>query len=139
METDDIRGKITNPKRRKQIIDASDLLLRDGITPTDTDLWIEYKGKAYIWIELKLKDADMPYGQELAFVRQCDDMWRFGKHALVIVASHQVEDPEQDIKAGKTRVRKYRSCGHWHFPDKEIGKDITTRELIDAFIKRVEG
>lgn len=128
---DVIRGKIRNRDYARQIKDFTGLRF-GNITPTDTDLTIEYKNVCYIFGELKYKDTELPRGQELAFERQCDDMSKV-KPTIFIVSSHDVKD-DGDIDVAKTLVRKYRYRGKWRTPS----EGVTTRQLIDRFINWVE-
>ena len=67
------RGVINNIQRAQQINDFSNLLY-GKITPTDIDGMIEYRGKLYIFFEIKYKDKDMPFGQRLALERLVKDL-----------------------------------------------------------------
>lgn len=126
------RGKIEHRSRKKQIVDFSGLKY-GNITPTDIDGFIEYKNRAFIHIELKMKGVDLPHGQELALVRQCDALTKTAP-TLLVVSEHEVYDPEQDIDAARTIVKKYRSGWIWR-----NGNNKTTRQVIDAFLKHVDG
>ena len=106
----DKRGEIHNRKRAKQINDFSGLAYGNKITPTDIDGLIEYQDKGYVLIEVKLRGVLLPYGQRLALERMTDDLTRAGKPTVCIIASHDIDDPEQDINVANTRVREYR----WH-------------------------
>lgn len=125
------RGKIEHRNRKKQIVDFSGLKY-GNITPTDMDGLIEYKNRAYVILEIKLKGVELPHGQELALVRMCDDLTN-KKPTLLIIAYHEEYDTNQDIDAGKTIVRKYRSGWIWR-----NGNNKTTRQVIDAFLKHVD-
>ena len=57
-----MKSKILNPKRMKQLIDFKGLELDNGIYPTDIDGLIEYHDSEYILLEVKHKDARVPYG-----------------------------------------------------------------------------
>lgn len=65
-----MKSKILNPKRMKQLIDFKGLELDNGIYPTDIDGLIEYHDSEYILLEVKHKDARVPYGQRLATPRR---------------------------------------------------------------------
>ena len=127
--SDDNRGSIQFRERRKQIIDFSGLRY-GNITPTDCDGFIEYQNKAYVLFEIKYRDAKVPHGQSLALTRSVDDYVSAGKKALLIIAQHEVDDPNQDINAAKCSVRDFYFKGKWHKP-----KDsITLKDAIDKFI-----
>ncbi len=123
-------GEIYNRARARQLRDFSGILLGD-ITPTDIDGLIEYHNKAYIFIELKLKDADFPKGQRLALERLTDDL---KKPAICIVAIHEVSNPEDDIDVANTTVTEYRYLRKWRKPHQES----TTKEFVGKFITWVD-
>lgn len=87
-----MKSKILNPKRMKQLIDFKGLELDNGIYPTDIDGLIEYHDSEYILLEVKHKDARVPYGQRLAIQRMVDDFTKAGKKAVAIVCEHKVDD-----------------------------------------------
>lgn len=84
-----MKSKILNPKRMKQLIDFKGLELDNGIYPTDIDGLIEYHDSEYILLEVKHKDARVPYGQRLAIQRMVDDFTKAGKKAVAIVCEHK--------------------------------------------------
>ena len=98
--TDDNRGAIQYRARRRQLVDFSGLRF-DNITPTDCDGLIEYRNKAYVLFEIKLRDAKVPDGQLKALVRSIDDFKRANKSAILVIAEHDVDNPAQDIDAAK--------------------------------------
>lgn len=77
-----MKSKILNPKRMKQLIDFKGLELDNGIYPTDIDGLIEYHDSEYILLEVKHKDARVPYGQRLAIQRMVDDFTKAGRRQL---------------------------------------------------------
>ena len=102
----DERGKIHSRNRARQIIDFSGLRF-GNITPTDIDGMIEYKNKALIYYEFKLKGNKMPDGQRLAFEREVQDHAKVGKRAIAILLEHEVFDYSIDIPAAYCTVSKY--------------------------------
>lgn len=128
------RGAIHNRPRAKQLRDYSGL--RFGkITPTDIDGLIEYKNKAYVILELKYGDTELPFGQRLALERLTDDLEQVGKPTLCIVATHDTHDCNKDIDAANTIVTKYRLKREWIplSPDLEV----TTRTIIELFLNNL--
>jgi hypothetical protein len=124
------RGVIRNREQASQIKDYSGLKF-GKITPTDIDGMIEYHDKGMIFLEIKYKDADMPYGQKLALERLCDFLNQAGKPTIVIVASHE---SDEDIDVANTIVKKYR----WNYEWKDCPGNRTTRSLIESFIKHID-
>ena len=103
---DETRGIIQNPERARQIIDFSGIRFKN-ITPTDIDGLIEYKNIAYVLMEFKHREAEMPHGQSLALTRMVDDFDRQGKYATLLVCEHYVDDPKADIIARDTNCKLY--------------------------------
>jgi len=126
------RGQILFRDRARQIKDFSGLLF-GNITPTDIDGLIEYHGKAYVFIELKLCSAQVPYGQKLAFERLVDDLRKAGKPALCIIAEHDIVNTEDAIDVANALVNEYRYKGEWRIPRNQW----TVKEMIVKFLELV--
>ena len=122
-----MRGVINNRERKKQIVDFSGLLFPNGITPTDGDGFVEFDDRLFIWFELKVEGAPIPYGQKLALERQCDAVAQTGRHAAVFIAEHDTA-PDEDIDAASCSVRELRHLGEWRPPR----QPVTLREAIDT-------
>lgn len=107
-----MKSKILNPKRMKQLIDFKGLELDNGIYPTDIDGLIEYHDSEYILLEVKHKDARVPYGQRLAI---------------------QVDDTDKPVVAAFCKVRELYYGGEhkWRPPD----SPMNVRQAIDKFRK----
>jgi len=123
------RGKITNRDRARQIKDFTGLCF-GNITPTDIDGMIEYHGKRYMFIELKLEGVPVPSGQRLALERLVDDLERAGKRAICIIASHAFYDTESEIDVANANVTEYRVSGKWH----TVEWPLTVKHLIVDFL-----
>jgi hypothetical protein len=126
---DNVRGEIRNREFATQVRNFSGLRY-GNITPTDIDGMIEYKNKLYIFIETKFGNAELPFGQRLAFERLCDDLQKV-KPTLLIIASH---NSNGDIDVAKTTVTSYRYRGVW----KTQNQQRSTGELIAWFIASIE-
>jgi hypothetical protein len=118
--------------RAHQICDFGGLVF-GSITPTDIDGFIEYQNKADIFIELKYEDAQLPFGQRLAYERLVDDIRKTGKPAICIIATHKTSDPLIDIDISRALVNEYRWKGQWH----TIKNRKTVREFIDLFFSKI--
>lgn len=130
------RGKIRNIGRKQQINDFSGLRY-GNITSTDLDGVIEYHNKAYIFIEVKYGDAELPDGQRIAIERLVNDTGQ-SKISIALVVEHGVDDVNEPVPVAECDVRKYylSTVKKWKPPK----KPITAKELIDAFIEfYVEG
>lgn len=122
------RGVIQYRERRCQIVDYSGLKY-GNITPTDIDGVIEYRDKAYAFIELKHGKAEMPGGQERAMKNLVDNLASQGKLAAAFLCEHYVHNPQEDVDATKAIVRKVYYNGNWQ----EDGKR-TLKTRLDAFM-----
>lgn len=128
------RGQIFAVKRAQQINDFQHLQF-GKITPTDLDGCIEYHNKAYIFIEVKYKDKELPYGQRLAIERLVKDTATC-KKSMAIVCEHYVDNTDSEVDVASCRVRElYMSPENKWRPPKE---SITVRQLIELFIDLVE-
>lgn len=123
--------KIQNPERMKQLIDFKGLELDGGIYPTDIDGLVEYHNSEYILIEVKHRDAEVPYGQKLALQRMVDDFTRVGKKAIAVVCEHKIDDTNKPVIAAKCKVREiyYGGEHRWRPPD----NPMNVRQVIDIF------
>lgn len=126
-----MKSKILNPKRMKQLIDFKGLELDNGIYPTDIDGLIEYHNSEYILLEVKHRDAKVPYGQRLAIQRMVDDFTKAGKKAVAIVCDHRVDDTDKPVVAAFCKVRELYYGGEhkWRPPD----SPMNVRQAIDRF------
>jgi len=133
-----VRGVILNEARKQQIIDFSGLRY-GNITPTDIDGAIEYKNKAYIFLEYKYGNTELPYGQRLAIKRLVQDADAAGKASIAIVASHDVSDTKQHIRADICAVREI-CCKHGEFGYewREPKFPCTVKAMIDSFLSLVD-
>jgi len=128
---DDRRGVIRNRKYANQVYDFSGLRY-GNITPTNSDMEIEYHNICWVFAEFKFENTELPFGQKLELERKCDDMQKT-KPALGIIASHNTPEGE-DINAANATVTQFRFKGVWHDPE----TITTTKQLVDRFISWVE-
>jgi len=129
------RGMINHRERAKQLRDFSGLRF-GNITPTDIDGLIEYKDKAYVIIEYKFGEAEIPTGQMIALERICDDLQNF-KHTILIIARHN-QPVEKDIDCANAIAEKYRWRKKWIII-KNLTQEIwTVKKLIDWFLNTNE-
>ena len=127
------RGVIQFRDRARQIINFKDIRL-GNITPTDCDGEIEFQNKAWVFIEIKYRDAQLPHGQKLALERKVDDMNRAQKSAICFVAEHYIDDTSVDIDAANCIVREFYHRSKWHFVR---DKNYLLGDLINRFINKV--
>jgi hypothetical protein len=130
-----MRGQIEFAARAKQINDFSGLRY-GNITPTDIDGVIEYKNKAYVWIETKYLEKSLPHGQRLCIARLVDDADKAGKEAIAIIVEHAVHNPAMSIPVAECYVREM----YWGREKKwrKLSQGHSTRQIIDKFLGMVE-
>lgn len=121
-----VAGKVHTLARATQARDFSGLLF-GKITPTDIDALIEYKDKKYVLIEAKFGDTQVPFGQNLALERLCDDLQKI-KPTLLIIARHNF-GVDMEIDFSICRVDKYRYKREWHSCTANV------RQLIERFLE----
>lgn len=124
------RGKIQHVARAQQINNFENM--RFGkITPTDIDGAIEYKDKAYMFIEIKYREKDLPFGQRLALERLVKDT-STNKTSIAIVCEHYVSDTQEQIDVADCIVREIflSTEKRWRPPN----RIIKVKDLLDLFI-----
>lgn len=131
--TNENRGKIQHDSRARQLV-RFDNLRNGNMTPTDIDGFQEVHDKAFVFVEVKHRDAEMPKGQELAYRRLVDRIQKSGAEAALFLCEHYVDDTRQDVFLEKAIVRKVYYCGHWHNGDGRTYKDYS-----EAFLKFAAG
>jgi len=122
------KGQIIFRNRARQIKDFSGLLF-GNITPTDIDGLIEYHGRAYVIIELKFNDRQVPFGQKLALERLTDDLEKAGKQSLCIIAKHNTINPRDAIDVANATVSEYRFRLQWRNDNTGTVKNLVKRFL----------
>jgi hypothetical protein len=130
MEQPTQRGNIKHKARAQQINSFSGLLRRRNITPTDIDGLIDYNGKAFIILEGKYGDAEIPKGQRMALEHLANAMVDGNKQVTVIVFRHNINDVNEDVKVSEQSVTQVYFKRKWF--------TITTKnvlEVIDKFEK----
>lgn len=101
-----MRGVIVHRDRKRQIVDWSGVCI-GNITPSDIDACVEYRGRAWVFIEMKLRPGLPATGQRRMLQELARDMWKAGKPVLIILVAHGVDDCHEDIVGGDCIV------GHW--------------------------
>lgn len=123
------RGDIKFKGRAKQINSFVGLIRRRNITPTDIDGIIDYGGKAFIILEGKYGDAELPKGQKMALENLANTILEAKKKSLVIVYRHHVHNVNDDINVSKQLVSDIYFKRKWF----EIGFDKTVLQIIEIF------
>lgn len=113
------RGVIRNIGRAKQLNDFSGLLRPRNITPTDIDGLIDYGGKAFVYIEGKVKGKNLSEekGQKMALENVILSHWTAQHPSALVLFEHTVpiELPvpvhNQDVRMIFTRQLVPYLCG----------------------------
>ncbi len=131
------RDEVKNENAFKQRILFRNLIRQDKITPTDIDGLIDYKGNAFVFIEGKKGNKDMPYGQELAYKNLIHALDGNGKFAICILFKHNTPNNKNIVAHDKEVDSIYMyseelEIWQWKVPDRKI----TVLEAIDTFEKK---
>ena len=123
---------IRDPAKAKQLVCFDGLYLtgRNGyrnIWPTDIDGYIQLDVEnLFIFLELKYKGG-MKDGQERALTRLADAV---GENAYVLLAEHDVSDPDKPIMVKDAEVKKiYRGGMGW------IEGYTTVKAVVEQIIR----
>ena len=103
----------------------------NGMRPSDIDLVMEIRDKAWIIAEIKTEGKDLDIGQRLMLERLCKDLRQTGKPVLCVVATHNYP-VDEDINAGECIVWKSYNGREWQ----EAKKEFTLKYLIDWFMDK---
>ena len=123
------RGVIQNRARKRQILNFEGM--RYGkITPSDIDGLLDWSGNRFAWFELKLGDAQVPYGQNLALQNLNNALEDGGRRSAVFVAQHGVFNCDEDVPVHLAYVRSIYSRHQWTIPQVQC----TLRQAVDAFL-----
>ena len=128
--TNENRGSIQYRNRAKQIIDFSGIRF-NNITPTDIDGVIDYHDRAFVFLEMKLDGAEMPYGQQLCLERMVNAIQKSGRDACALLCRHDKRNPDEDVQAAETCVERVYWKGAWH----GLKKPMTTKEVVESFLR----
>lgn len=123
---------INNTDRARQIISFKGLKY-GKMSPTDLDCLIEYKNRAYIFIEVKCGSKELPLGQRLALERLVKDTSK-GKRSIAMVCEHKVFNTEYEVLLKDTIVRKIyldKEC-YWREPKRRVN----AKQAIEVFINQ---
>jgi hypothetical protein len=128
------RGKIINEDRAKQLRDFGGLLF-GNITPTDIDGLIEYHNKAYVIMEFKHRDNEIPDGQRKALERMNDDFEQMGKRSICIIARHCQDDCNEPIDAANAIVTEFREKRNWVVI---VNNSTLVKNFITDFLNQID-
>lgn len=126
------RGEIEFRNRKRQILSFKNIRY-NNITPTDIDGSMDFQCRAFVFFEVKLGDAPVKFGQRLHLSSIADAICAGNRYAVVFVASHNVENPEEDVDVAECAVREIYFNGEWHTPK----QSMTLKNGVDNFLKYV--
>lgn len=99
------KGVIQHRKRALQINDFSGLVRHRGITPTDLDGCLDYRGSAFLFMEGKFQDAPTPIGQKRFLENLCNAVLDGGKFACAIIYTHNAPS-SKDVNVASSIVKE---------------------------------
>lgn len=98
-----MESSFRNREYAKQLIDFGGL--KYGLcSPSDIDLTIEWKGKTFVFVEVKRKGTPLTIGQRLYLENIVKAINAGGKHAVALFVEHEEDDPDKDVLAKDTKV-----------------------------------
>lgn len=112
------RGRIKHLDRYKQLISYEGLERRRKITPTDIDGMIDYRGNAFIFLEGKLEDKEIDYGQKLAIENIINGLSESGRPSCCLIFRHN-KKPEELIIAKECIVSDIYYQHKWRYYNKQ--------------------
>jgi len=128
------KSLIKNKDRARQLMLFDGLVRHRGISPTDIDGLIDYKGNAFILLEGKLTGTPILNGQKMAIENLCKAIISGGKECIALVFEHQTKS-SNDIFVKNCLVRKIYISGCWRDPKFNISV-IQAVDLIEAYFKQ---
>lgn len=107
----------------------------NGKIPSDIDGIFEWRGKVFIFYEMKHNDYPMSVGQERMYKSLVDLINKAGKHAILFKCSHNVDDTEKDVDAAKSIVT------YIYFGNRKMarGDGRTAKQMTVDYLKHVLG
>jgi hypothetical protein len=107
------RGSIKYPDRYKQLISYKGLEIHRNISPTDIDGVIDYNGNAFIFLECKLYEKEIDWGQKLAIENLINGLSESGRPSCCLVFRHN-KNPDEMIIAKDCIVSEIYFQGKWY-------------------------
>jgi len=108
------RGRIKHIDRYKQLISYEGLERHRKITPTDIDGMIDYNGNAFIFIEGKLENKQIDFGQKKAIENVINGLCEAGKPSCCLIFRHN-QKPDELIIAKDCIVSEVYYQHKWRY------------------------
>ena len=128
------RDELKFKGRARQINSFLGLIRRRNITPTDIDGIIDYNGKAFIILEGKYGDAELPKGQKMALENLANAILESKKKVVVIIFRHNVHNINNDIIVSQQLVSDIYFKRKWD----KITVEKTVLEVIEMFVNHCD-
>jgi hypothetical protein len=127
------RGDIKNLARYKQLFSYSGLTRRRNITPTDIDGVLDYNNNAFIFLEAKLINKEVDFGQRKALEGIIKSLHESGRPSCCLVFRHNSSSNEIII-VDKCIVSEIFYQGKW----KSYSDNRTVLQCVIHFEKEWE-
>ncbi len=108
------------------------MVIHRDISPTDIDGLVDLKGNAFVYLEGKLIDAELPRGQRLALENVCKSHEKAMHPTIAIVYTHNVPR-DQDVIVKDQFVKEVFWLGKWrtqHSPITVLAKIHSFKEWV---------
>lgn len=89
------RGVIRNKLRGKQLNSFKGMVRERNITPTDIDGFIDYGGRAFVYLEGKLENAEFICGQKQALMAAVRSHWQASHPTMALLYEHNIPSSEE--------------------------------------------
>ena len=132
---EEVRGRILFKDRKRQIFTFENMQY-GSITPTDIDGSMDYHGDVFWFAEFKHRDAPMKDGQRKHLEYLVERLSEAGCEAIAMIATHDIDDPHDDVDADLCLVREEFYNGKWH--KMASGVHRTVKEATDNFLRNAE-
>ena len=134
---DAARGIYRNKATGRELLLFKNMLW-GRITPTDIDCFIDFRGRLFVFIEVKHGEAELPVGQRLALERLCDSCQLAGVVSVVLVAYSATHSVPSDILVGCLPVRLVRHNGCWRKPTRPINVLEAVDALVETYVPELQ-
>lgn len=123
------RGDIKHKGRARQLNSFSGMIRRRNITPTDIDGIIDYGGRAFIILEGKYGDAELPKGQRMALENLANTILSSNKKCAILIYRHYIHNTESEINVSQQLVTEI----YWKRKWEKTIKETTVLQAIEMF------
>ena len=105
---------IRNPARMAQLLDFGGLKF-GKCSPTDIDMSMDWQGKTFVFVEVKMKGAGLTRGQSIHLKYLVNAIVASGREAYAIYCTHDVLDTKEPVILAQAKVQLlYKGGPKWH-------------------------